>query len=132
MAAHQAPLSLGLSRQKHWSGLPFLSLMYESEKWKWSHSVVSDLQRPHGLQPSRLLCPWDFSGKSKGVGCHCLLRRKYQIVTTHTKETTWIWDPASPDHQYRMPHLNNKQNKNTNPIISRQDYQLTQPCPSEK
>ena len=30
-----------------------------------------------------------------------------------------------------MPHLNNKQNKNTNPIISRQDYHLTQPCPSE-
>jgi len=29
-----------------------------------------------------------------------------------------------------MPHLNNKQNNNTNPIISRQDYHLTQPCPS--
>ena len=23
-AAHQAPLSLGFSRQEHWSGLPFL------------------------------------------------------------------------------------------------------------
>ena len=31
-----------------------------------------------------------------------------------------------------MPHLNNKQNKNTNPIIRRQDYHLTQPCPSEE
>ena len=31
-----------------------------------------------------------------------------------------------------MPHPNNKQNKNTNPIISRQDYHLTQPCPSEE
>ena len=30
-AAHQAPLSLGLSRQKHWSGLPFPSPMHESE-----------------------------------------------------------------------------------------------------
>ena len=29
-------------------------------------------------------------------------------------------------------HLNNKQNKNPNPIISRQDYHLTQPCPSEE
>ena len=31
-AAHQAPLSLGFSRQEHWSGLPFSSPMHESEK----------------------------------------------------------------------------------------------------
>ena len=42
MAAQQAPLSLGFSRQGHWIGLPFLSPMHESEKWKWSRSVVSD------------------------------------------------------------------------------------------
>ena len=30
--------------------------------------------RPHGLQPTRLLRPWDFPGRSTGVGCHCLLR----------------------------------------------------------
>ena len=34
MAAHQAPLFLGFSRQEHWSGLPFTSPMHESEKWK--------------------------------------------------------------------------------------------------
>ena len=72
MAAHQAPPSLGFSRQEHWSGLPFPSPMHESEKWKWSRSVVSDSQRPHGLQPTRLLHLWDFPGKSTGVGCHCL------------------------------------------------------------
>ena len=32
MAAHQAPLSLGFSRQEHWSGLPFPSPMHESGK----------------------------------------------------------------------------------------------------
>ena len=32
MAAHQAPLSLGFSRQEHWSGLPFPSPVHESEK----------------------------------------------------------------------------------------------------
>ena len=31
MAAHQAPPSLGFSRQEHWSGLPFPPLMHESE-----------------------------------------------------------------------------------------------------
>ena len=159
--------SLGFSKQEHWTGLPFPSPMHESEKWKWSRSVVSDssdpmncsppgssvhgifqakvlewgaiafsvsyaaakslqscptlcdpidgsppgspvpgiLQArtlewvaisfsnawnweakvkslvmvhslwPHGLQPTRLLCPWDFPGKSTGVGCHCLLQQ---------------------------------------------------------
>ena len=31
MAAHRDPPSLGFSRQEHWSGLPFPSLMRESE-----------------------------------------------------------------------------------------------------
>ena len=43
-AAHQAPQSLGFSRQEYWSGLPFPSPMHESEKWKWSPSVVSRVQ----------------------------------------------------------------------------------------
>ena len=65
--------SLGFSRQEHWSRLPFPSPMHKSEKWKWSHSVMSDSSWPHGPQPTRLLCRWDFPGKSTGVGCHCLL-----------------------------------------------------------
>ena len=79
-AAHQAPPSLGFSRQEHWSGLPFSSPMNESEKWKWRHSVVSDSSRPHGLQPTRLLRPWDFQGKRTGVGCHGLLPTKMTII----------------------------------------------------
>ena len=55
MAAHQAPLFLGLSRQEHWSGLPFPSPMHKSEKWKWSHSVMSDSSQPPGLQSTRLM-----------------------------------------------------------------------------
>ena len=39
-----------------------------------SRSVGSDSLRPHGLQPSRLLCPWMFPGKNTGVGCHFLLQ----------------------------------------------------------
>ena len=47
-----------------------------SNAWKWKvnvKSLLSDSYRPHGLQPTRLLHPWDFPGKSTGVGCHCLL-----------------------------------------------------------
>ena len=36
---------------------------------------MSNSYRTHGLQPTRLLHPWDFPGKSTGVGCHCLLQR---------------------------------------------------------
>ena len=73
-AAQQAPLSLGFSRQEHWSGLSFPSPIHESEKWKWSRSVVSDSLWPRGLQPTRLLHQWDFPDKSTGVGCHRLLQ----------------------------------------------------------
>ena len=73
-AAYQAPPSMGFSRQEYWSGLPFPSPMQASEKCKWSRSVISDSQRPHELQPTRLLCPWDFPGKSTGVGSHWLLQ----------------------------------------------------------
>ena len=81
-AAHQAPLSLGFFRQEHWGGLPFSSPMHESEKWKWSRLAVSNSLQSHGLQPTRLLRPWDFSGKSTGVGCHCLL---WQHLLDHWK-----------------------------------------------
>ena len=51
-AAHQASLSLGFSRQEHWSGLPFPSPMHESEKWKWSRSVMPySLCKPMDCSP---------------------------------------------------------------------------------
>ena len=37
-------------------------------------SVMSDSLRPHRLQPARLLCPRDFSGKNTIVGCHFILQ----------------------------------------------------------
>ena len=39
-----------------------------------SYSVTSDSLRLHGLQPTSL-CPWDFSGKNTGAGCHFLFQR---------------------------------------------------------
>ena len=57
-AAHQAPLSLGFSRQEHWSGLPFPSSMHESEKWKWSRSVL--LRCPTPSDPMDCSLPGSF------------------------------------------------------------------------
>ena len=79
--AYQACPSMGFSRQEHWSGLPFPSPMHESGKWKWSRSVVSDSQRPHGLQPtmgfsgqqylSGVPLPAILNGGQVGLGSDC-------------------------------------------------------------
>ena len=98
MAAHQALPSLRFSRQEHWSGLPFPSPMHESENWKWSYWVVSNSQRPHGLQPTRLLHSWDFPGKSTGVWCHCLLQH-------HSSNASILQDPASFMVQLSHPYM---------------------------
>ena len=39
-----------------------------------AHSLVSDSLQPHGLQPARLLCPWNSPGKYTRVGYHFLLQ----------------------------------------------------------
>ena len=65
--------------------------MHEREKWKWSHSVVSDSSRPHGLQPTRLLRPWDFPGKRAGVGCHCLLWGLWESHSYFSRKPCELW-----------------------------------------
>ena len=40
-----------------------------------THSVMPNSVQPHGLQPTRLLCPENFPGKNTEVGCHFLLQR---------------------------------------------------------
>ena len=40
----------------------------------WCVNLIPLKLWPHELQPARLLCPWDFSVKSTGVGCHFLLQ----------------------------------------------------------
>ena len=64
----------GILQARTLEWLPFPSPTHESEKWKWSRSVLSDSSRSHGRQSTRLLHPWDFPSKSTGVGCHCLLQ----------------------------------------------------------
>ena len=40
---------------------------------------LCDSLLPHGLQPTRLLCAWNFPGKNTGVGCHFLLQGVFLI-----------------------------------------------------
>ena len=51
----------------------------------------------HGLQPTRLLHPWDFPGKSTGVDCHCLLLRpKLEMAYEGTTENESMQTPKCP------------------------------------
>ena len=90
MAAHQAPPSLGFSRQKHWIGLPFPSPMHESEVAQ-SCPTLCD---PPGLQPTRLPRPWDSPGKNTGVGCHFLLQGVKVKSLSHVRLFTTPWTAA--------------------------------------
>ena len=54
-----------------WSGLAHVH---------WSCCLVTEscpTLWPHGLQPARLLRPWDFQGKNTGVGCRFLLQKTF-------------------------------------------------------
>ena len=70
------------ARTLEWVAISF------SNACKWKVKVKSlsrvRLLATHGLQPTRLLRPWDFPGKSTGVECHCLLRNV--ILLIHKKE----------------------------------------------
>ena len=59
-----------------------------------SYSVVSDSLLPHGLQPSRLHCPWSSLGKNPGVGSHSLLQGIFQAKdrTQEHGSPTWQTD----------------------------------------
>ena len=60
-AAHQAPPSLGFSRQEHWSGLPFPSPMHESEVAQSCLTLSDPVERGlwgfsvHGIFQARVL-----------------------------------------------------------------------------
>ena len=77
--------------------------------WRWAMSmcvhvcsvasVVSDSLWPHGLWPTRLLCPWNSPGKNTGVGCHALLQGIFPIQGSypsllhllHCRQILYCW-----------------------------------------
>ena len=83
-AAHQAPLSLGFSRQEYWNVLPLPSPMHACQV----ASIMPDSVWPHGQQPTRLHCPQDSPGKNTGVSYHFPLHNG--ILLSYRKEHIWV------------------------------------------
>ena len=63
------------------------------------------LCNPHGLEPTRLLCPWDFPGKGTRAGCHFLLQEIFPTQglnpgLLHCRQTLYhLSHQGSPDFQ---------------------------------
>ena len=58
--------------------------------------------------------------------------KQRELLQRKPLEYNTKYHPSTSSNLCRMPHPNNKQDKNTDPVISRQDHHLTQPCPSEE
>ena len=87
------------------------------------------------LTRDQALSLWSGSTDSKTLDYYRTNPREYQIwELTQRKPLEYKTRhyPTTSSTLRRASHLNNKQNKNTNKIISRQDYHLTQACPSEE
>ena len=63
-----------LFQQSLWKGEPFHLRRGTFQKLGIGNLPISDSLQPYGLQPTRPLCSWVFSGKNTGVGCHFLLQ----------------------------------------------------------
>ena len=72
-----------------------------------SRSVIPGSLRPHGLQPTRLLCPWDSPGKDTGVDCHFDLQHwagwvaNPMWLVSLQKEETWTQTPTQWQHHVK-------------------------------
>ena len=65
----------------------------------WVAKSCLTLLQPHGLQPTRLLHPWDFPGKNTGVGCHFLLQVIFKAQESNPGLLYWQEDSLPLSHQ---------------------------------
>ena len=63
-------------------------------------SVMSNCLQLHGLQPARLLSPWDFPGKNTGAGCHFLLQGIFPTKGSNAHLPHWQRDSLLAKPRY--------------------------------
>ena len=59
------------------------------------------LLQPHGLKPTRHLCPWDFPGKNAGVDCHLLLQEIFLTQGSNFCLLHWLVDSLPLTYTHR-------------------------------
>ena len=53
-------------------------------------SAMSKFLWAHGLRPAIFFCPWDFPGKSTGVGCHAYLQGTFATQETKLRLLSFL------------------------------------------
>ena len=105
-------------------------------KWSASCSLVSDSLPPYGLQPTRLLCPWDSPGNDTKVGCIALLQGISLIQESN------LCLPLAPELQaekathssnlaWRIPWTGRKESDRTERLSLSLSVPLSQPIRKE-
>ena len=61
---------------------------------------MSDSLRPHGLEPAKFLCPWDFPGRNTGMGCHFILQGIFL-----ESNLIFLWLLHSQADSFQLSHL---------------------------
>ena len=104
---HFAQKSSHMNAQYYYYESPFTTRLFLSHLPKLSVCVRAQslqscptLLQPHGLQPAKLLCPWDSPGKNTRLGCHGLLQGIFQTQESnwcllHLLHCRWILYPLS-------------------------------------
>ena len=75
--------------------------------------------RPPGLQPARLLCPWNYPGKNTGVDCHFLLKGLFLIQGSNLRLLHWQGG-SLPLHHLESPVIHLPGIKPTPPALESQ------------
>ena len=69
--SHYSSLPWRIPRREAWQATVHRVAQSDTSK-ATQHACMLSM---HGLQPPRLLYPWNFAGKTTGVGCHFILQK---------------------------------------------------------
>ena len=72
---------------------------------------MSNCLWPHGLLPTRIICPWDSSGKNTGVGCHAFLQGIFLIQGSNLhlllgRQILYHWATREAHDCYWISYIN--------------------------
>ena len=104
MDGEQVAVTTGRFRGKRTSKA-LMSRIYANTSRPRARSVVSNSLQLYGLQPTRLLGPWDSPGTNTTAGCCFLLQGVFLAQGSNLHLLHWQVDSLPPSHQGRPTNV---------------------------